>query len=58
MRTEGDLITIADLDRWGACDREPGERYDDDHLAELLDGRDGWTIRETAALPIPAADRV
>lgn len=31
-----DQITKSDLDRWGACYREDGERYDDEYLDRTL----------------------
>lgn len=41
-------ITIEDLDEWDACDRGDGERYSNEALAKLLDGRPGWTLLEMA----------
>lgn len=54
-----DLITPSDLDRWGACDRRPGERYGDARLRRLLHGRPGWTPLEVSLLrSVPPEDRV
>jgi len=51
------LITIADLDRWGACGRD--DQYDDETLARWLKGREGLTPLEVASLrQVPAVDRL
>ena len=42
------LITIADLDRWGACGRD--DQYDDATLTRWLKGREGLTPLEVANL--------
>ena len=39
-------ITVQDLDRWGACDRGDGERYNDENLQEYFKGRDSITDRK------------
>ena len=53
-----DLITIKDLDRWGACCRDADRRYSDAALAKLLDGRPGLTPLEVCDLDIPVEDRI
>lgn len=51
------LITIADLDRWGACGRD--HRYSDRRLKRLLRGRPGWTPMDVArSRSVPYKDRV
>jgi hypothetical protein len=53
------LITVEDLDRWGACKRKWGERYSDENLEKILDGRPGLTALEVLRLiDVPAEDRV
>lgn len=42
------LITIEDLGIWDIYDCEIGERYDEEYLKDLLDGRPGWTPLEIA----------
>ena len=51
-------ITITQLDKWEACDREPGERYSDERLAKLFAGRRSLTLAEVLSLRIPPEDKV
>ena len=53
------LITIKDLDKWGACSRGDGERYSADRLHNLLRGRKGWTPLEVSRMrSVPVEDRI
>lgn len=53
------IITIEDIDRWGACRREKYEKYSDKKLSEILNGREGLTPLEVLKCEeIDAADRV
>lgn len=51
-------ITIKNLNKWGACDREDGERYSDANLEKIFRGRKSLTIKEVLRLRIPDADKV
>jgi hypothetical protein len=53
------LITPKHLDKWGACDRDDGEPYDDATIARWLKGRRGLTPLEVANLKqVPPMDRL
>lgn len=54
-----DRITIEILDRWEACRRQPGERYDDERLKALGFGGKGLpTIELAREKRIPLEDRI
>lgn len=51
------LITVQDLDRWGACGRS--EQYSDGNLKKLLRGRPGLSPLQVARLrSVPVDDRL
>jgi hypothetical protein len=52
------IITIKDIDNWGACCREDDERYNDTRLKKLLRGRKGLTVDEVLRMRIPPEDRL
>ena len=49
-------ITIADLDRWGACDRGDGEKYSDANLKKLMKGKSSIDIIDVLYLRILPED--
>ena len=53
------LITIKDLDEWGACNRADGEKYSDENIKKLLGKRKGLTPLEITEMDqIPIDDRI
>jgi len=53
------LITIKNLDKWGACCRDPGEPYNDKRLKRLFKGRKSIPTLEVLNMKnIPPEDRV
>ena len=49
-------ITIADLDRWGACDRDDGQRYSNANLKKLMKGKSSIDIIDVLYLRILPED--
>jgi len=53
------LITLKDLDNWGACNRGEGEIYSDENLKKLLGKKKGLKPIEIAEMEIiPLKDRI